>query len=314
MTDENRTPLLLQEIREPGAAQRGVRLLLGRDDLTHPELPGNKWRKLKHNLHAARTQGHDTLLTFGGAFSNHVAAVAAAGRLAGFRTIGLIRGEETRPLNPTLTQARADGMQLQYLSREAYRRKQELDFLAEILARTGPAYVLPEGGTNALALPGGAELIAELTAQTDFDAVAVACGTGGTLAGLLTGLAGTREALGVAALKNGSFLRDDVGALTLAATGRRYANWSLHTDYHFGGYAKFSAELLAFIHGFQTRHGVLLDPVYTGKLLFGVLDLIEKGYFRRGSTVVAIHTGGLQGWAGFRQRFESRSAWWPELA
>ncbi|GAA3944240.1 1-aminocyclopropane-1-carboxylate deaminase/D-cysteine desulfhydrase [Hymenobacter algoricola] len=315
MTDEQDTrglpSLLLQELHEPVAARYGVRLLLARDDLTHPELPGNKWRKLKHNLRAARAQSHSTLLTFGGAFSNHLAAVAAAGRLEGFRTIGLVRGEETRPLNPTLARAAADGMLLHYLDRETYRRKQEPELLAELLARTGPAYVLPEGGTNALALPGCAELIPELTAQADFDAVAVACGTGGTLAGLLTGLDGQKAVVGVAALKNGGFLREEVDALTQAATGRQYANWSLHPDYHFGGYARFSAELLDFIQRFAARHGVLLDPLYTGKLLFGVLDLIDKGYFRRGSTVVALHTGGLQGWAGFRQRYAARSAWWP---
>jgi 1-aminocyclopropane-1-carboxylate deaminase/D-cysteine desulfhydrase-like pyridoxal-dependent ACC family enzyme len=315
MTDEQDAPrpLLLQELPEPVARLRGVRLLLLRDDLTHPELPGNKWRKLKYNLQAARAQGHEALLTFGGAFSNHVAAVAAAGRQQGFRTIGLIRGEETRPLNPTLAQAAADGMQLRYLDREVYRRRAEPAFLADLLAQTGPAYVLPEGGTNALALPGCAELITELRALTSFDAVAVACGTGGTLAGLLTGLHGQQEAVGVAALKNGGFLRDDIQALTRAAAGREYASWSLHLDYHFGGYAKFSAELLGFISAFQARHGVLLDPVYTGKLLWGVLDLVAKGHFRRGSTVVAVHTGGLQGWAGFRQRFGHRSAAWPTL-
>jgi 1-aminocyclopropane-1-carboxylate deaminase len=307
------SPVRLQELQEPTARQRGVRLLLLRDDLTHPELPGNKWRKLKYNLQAARQQGHDTLLTFGGAFSNHLAAVAAAGRLLGFSTIGLVRGEESHPLNPTLARARADGMQLCYLDRETYRRQSEPEVVAALLARTGPAYVLPEGGTNALALPGCAELITELAAATDFDAVGVACGTGGTLAGLLTGLDGHRQAVGVAALKNGSFLRADIDALTRAAAGRAYTNYHLLTEYHFGGYAKFSAELLGFMHGFQARHGVLLDPIYTGKLLFGLLDQIGQGYFPRGSTVVAIHTGGLQGWAGFEQRFGHRAAQWPRL-
>lgn len=304
-------PLLLQEIPEPVARQRGVRLLLLRDDLTHPALPGNKWRKLKYNLLAAREQGQDTLLTFGGAFSNHIAAVAAAGRLQGFRTIGLIRGEAQPHLNPTLTQAVADGMQLRYLDRATYRRQHEPAVLAQLLRETGPAYVLPEGGTNAPALRGCAELVTELTAQTDFDALCVACGTGGTLAGLLIGLAGQKQAVGVAALKNADFLRAEINALTQAATGTTYANWSLQTGYHFGGYASFSPELLTFIRAFQTRHGVLLDPIYTSKLLLGVLDLVAQGYFPTGSTIVAVHTGGLQGWAGFRQRYEARSEWWP---
>lgn len=300
--------LLLQELPEPVVAARGVRLLLWRDDLVNPDLPGNKARKLKHNLAAARQQGHHTLLTFGGAYSNHIAAVATAGRLFGFRTIGLIRGDEPAAdgplqLNPTLARAAADGMALHYLDRGAYRRRAAPEFVAEQLARFGPAYMLPEGGTNALALAGCAELVAEIRQHTEFDALAVAVGTGGTLAGLLTGLAGQHRAVGVAALKNGGFLRAEIDALTQQATGRTFANYALHTDYHFGGYAKYSADLLAFIRQFQARHGVLLDPIYTGKLLFGALDLIGQGHFSRGSTVVAIHTGGLQAWAGWEGRY-----------
>ncbi|ALD21897.1 1-aminocyclopropane-1-carboxylate deaminase/D-cysteine desulfhydrase [Hymenobacter sp. DG25A] len=309
--------LVLQELAEPVALTRGVRLVLLRDDLTHPELPGNKWRKLKYNLQEARRQRHHTLLTFGGAYSNHLAAVAAAGRLTGLRTIGVVRGEElqNRPiqaLNPTLAQAVADGMQLLYLDRTTYRRKQEPDVLADLLQETGPAYVIPEGGSNALALPGCAELVTALQSQMPFDYLCVACGTGGTLAGLLTGLQGTQQAVGVAALKGGEFLRQEVDGLTLAATGQAFTNYDLQTGYHAGGYARFSPEILGFIRSFQERHGVLLDPVYTGKMLWAVLDLLTKGYFPPGSTVVAVHTGGLQGWAGFRQRFGSRSAWWPE--
>lgn len=295
----------LQELAEPIAQARGVRLLLWRDDLVSPDLPGNKARKLKHNLAAMREQGQDTLLTFGGAYSNHIAAVAAAGRLFGLRTIALIRGEETSPLNPTLSQAAAEGMALHYLDRSSYRRRADPDFVAELLARYGPAYVLPEGGSNALALPGCAELAAEIRQQVRFDALAVAVGTGGTLAGLLTGLAGSEQAVGVAALKNGGFLRDEVDALTREGAGQVFTNYSLQTDYHFGGYAKYSAELLAFIRQFQLHHGVLLDPIYTGKLLYGVLDLISQGYFSSGSTVVAIHTGGLQAWPGWEARFGS---------
>ena len=297
---------LLQFLDEPVAAACGVRLLLWRDDLAHPDLPGNKARKLKYNLAAARQQGHRTLLTFGGAYSNHVTAVAAAGKLFGFQTIGLIRGDEPAPgtaLNPTLVRAAADGMALHYLDRAAYRRRAEPAFIAGQLARFGPAYVLPEGGTNELALPGCAELVAEIRQLVAFDALAVAVGTGGTLAGLLTGLAGLEQAVGVAALKNGSFLREEIDALTRAATGQTHANYAVHTDYHFGGYAKYSAELLAFIRQFRQRHGVLLDPIYTGKLLYGVLDLITRGYFAPGSAVVAIHTGGQQAWAGWTARF-----------
>jgi 1-aminocyclopropane-1-carboxylate deaminase len=292
----------LLSIPHPEATRQGVRLLLWRDDLLNSALPGNKARKLKYNLQAARAEGYTRLLTFGGAYSNHLAAVATAGRLYGFATTGLVRGEAHYPLNPTLARCAADGMALHYLDRTTYRRRSEPEFLAAMQQQFGPAYLLPEGGTNALALRGVAELIGELRQHTAFDALAVAAGTGGTLAGLALGLAETRypaRAVGVAALKGGDFLRAEVDALTLAATGVALPNYELHTGYHFGGYAKLPAELRAFIHQFEATYGVLLDPIYTGKLLFGVLDLIAQGHFAPGSTVVAVHTGGLQAWAGF---------------
>ena len=298
------TSPLLQPIPHPSAASRGVRLLLWRDDLVNPDLPGNKARKLKYNLLQARTSGHSRLLTFGGAYSNHLAAVATAGRLHGFATVGLVRGEAHYPLNPTLARCAAAGMALHYLDRTTYRRRAEPAFLAEAQRQFGPAYLLPEGGTNALALRGVAELIGELRQHTDFDAVAVAAGTGGTLAGLALGLAEAHypaRAVGIAALKGADFLRTEVAALVQEAAGHPLANYELHTAYHFGGYAKLPPELRAFIQDFEASHGVLLDPIYTSKLLAGVLDLIARGHFAAGSTVVAVHTGGLQAWAGFLQ-------------
>lgn len=293
---------LLQFLPHPVAERRGVRLLLWRDDLRDPALPGNKARKLKYNLRQAWAEGHTRLLTFGGAYSNHLAAVAAAGQRYGFGTVGLVRGEEHLPLNPTLARCVAEGMALHYLDRATYRRRAEPDLLATLRRQHGPAYLLPEGGTNPLALPGVAELIGELRLHTGFDAVAVAAGTGGTLAGLALGLAEAghpARAVGVAALKGADFLRAEIDALTLAAAGRVLPNYELHTEYHFGGYAKLPAELSSFIRQFEADYDVLLDPIYTGKLLFGVLDLIAKGHFAPGSTVVAVHTGGLQAWAGF---------------
>jgi 1-aminocyclopropane-1-carboxylate deaminase len=295
-------PALLQPIPYPPATEQGIRLLLWRDDLLNPDLPGNKARKLKYNLQQARAEGHTRLLTFGGAYSNHLAAVAAAGKLYGFDTIGLVRGEEHTPLNPTLARCAADGMQLHYLDRSTYRRRTEPEFLAKLQEAYGPAYPLPEGGTNVLALRGVAELIGEMRQHTEFDYVAVAAGTGGTLAGLSLGLETAKysaRAVGVAALKGSDFLRAEVDSLTLAATGRTLDNYELHTDYHFGGYAKLPPTLREFIQDFEMRYGVLLDPIYTSKLLAGVFDLIDKGHFPVGSTVVAVHTGGLQAWAGF---------------
>ncbi len=272
-----------------------------REDLLHPGIPGNKWRKLKYNLQAAREQGCETLVTFGGAFSNHIAAVAAAGREFGFSTIGYIRGEETLPLNPTLHFATQCGMQLRYLSRSDYRLRHEPHFQAEILKTAPKPYLLPEGGTNLLAVKGCTEIVSELTEP--WDVLCVAAGTGGTLAGIIAGAAGKGHIIGFPALKGGEFLQKDVTDLVQAYSGLTYHNWDLQTGYHFGGYAKHKPELLAFIQDFHAQHGILLDPVYTGKMLYGVFDLLRQEYFPRGARLIAVHTGGQQGWAGYAQRY-----------
>lgn len=292
----------VQAIQDPALTAAKVSLYLKRDDLIHPQLSGNKWRKLTHNLRAAKEAGHTTLLTFGGAYSNHIAATAAAGKAGGFSTIGLIRGEEQLPLNPTLRLATEQGMQLQYISREEYRHKEEEAMLQALQAQLGPFYYLPEGGSNALAVQGCAELVEELDIQ-QYDFIALACGTGGTLAGVVAGLNRKKQALGFPVLKGGSFLKTAVDTLTEAYNSQVYQNYQLMTDYHFGGYAKWTPELVQFINGFNNRHGILLDPIYTGKLLFGIFDLVKKGWFKPGSRLLAVHTGGLQGIEGFNERF-----------
>jgi len=266
-----------------------VRLYLKRDDLISPDIPGNKWRKLKHNLVTAREQGHHTLLTFGGAYSNHIRATAAAGARFGFDTIGVIRGEEHRPLNDSLAQAVRNGMRLSYLDRTTYRRKTSPEVLAALTAEFGDFYLLPEGGTNSLALKGCMELPPEIT--VDFDVLCCACGTGGTLAGLAAGLRPGQRALGFSALKGGDFLVDDVRRLQTEAFGAPTDNWSIDVDSHFGGYAKRTPELDAFIADFHRRHGIALDRVYVAKMLHGVFAHVRTGRFPAGSTVVAVVTG-----------------------
>lgn len=273
----------LQEVVDARLAAAGVRLLVKRDDLIHPLVPGNKFRKLKYNLAAARAEGHDTLLTFGGAYSNHIYAVASAGKLFGFRTIGVIRGEEHLPHNEVLRHAVDCGMVLTYVDRATYRRKDEL--FARFADR---AYVLPEGGTNDHAVRGCAELVAEL--DVPFDYVCCSVGTGGTFAGVVAGLGGRAHALGFPALKGGAFLVETVRELF---PGPDPGNWSLELDYHFGGYARRTEALLTFMAEFTEAHGIPLDFVYTGKMMYGVFDLVAKRRFPRGSTVVAIHTGGV---------------------
>jgi 1-aminocyclopropane-1-carboxylate deaminase len=289
-----RLPSPLTEITDERLAARGVRLSLKRDDLIHAELPGNKYRKLRPNLAAAVAAGHGTLLTFGGAYSNHLRATAAAGRLLGLRTIGVVRGDELadRPLNPSLARAAADGMRLEFVDRATYRRKAEPEVLAALAARHGPAYVLPEGGSNALAAAGAAGLGRELEGAADV--VAVAVGTGGTLAGLAAGL-GRAEAIGFPVLRGGGFLADEVLRLQRAAFGGRRGRWRLDDRFHHGGYARTTPELDAFAADFAVRHGLRPEPVYVAKMLYGVLALAEEGAFPPGTRVAAVITGADDG-------------------
>ncbi|MFD8498554.1 1-aminocyclopropane-1-carboxylate deaminase/D-cysteine desulfhydrase [Amycolatopsis sp. NPDC059657] len=272
---ELKLPSPLVELEDDRVARHGVRVFLKRDDLIHPEFPGNKWRKLKYNVAAAREQGASTLLTFGGAYSNHIRAVAAAGRHFGFETVGFIRGEKHEPLNDSLAYAVRNGMRLEYVDRETYRQKHKLEF--------GDAYVIPEGGANALGVRGCAELVGEI--DVDFDVLCCACGTGSTLAGVANGLAEHQRALGFAVLKGAGFLNDDVKALQKAAFGEATANWSIELDFHFGGYAKRKPSLDEFIAGFEQ---FALDWVYEAKMMYGLYTLIESGRFERGTTLVAL--------------------------
>ncbi|MVM38037.1 pyridoxal-phosphate dependent enzyme [Spirosoma sp. HMF3257] len=288
----------LQLLDDPFPEPVAIRLVLKRDDRLHPQVSGNKWRKLKYNLIAARDQGFSTLLTFGGAYSNHLYAVAAAGNVFGFRTIGLVRGEELagKPLNETLDFCQQSGMHLHFVSRADYRRKDDSGFLTELIAQFGPCYILPEGGTNELAIRGTAEVIPEIIAQLGYAPDYVCCpvGTGGTVAGLVQSAPEGMEVLGFVVLKGLVWANLPLGHYSL--TNAQAGDWPrLIQDYHFGGYAKTTPELLQFIQIFERKTGILLDQVYTGKMLFGIYDLARNGFFPTGATVVAVHTGGLQG-------------------
>ena len=297
-------PSPLQLIQDELLTLRGIRLFVKRDDLIHPQVSGNKWRKLKYNLQAAREQQQKRLLTFGGAYSNHIAATAAAGKMFGFETIGVIRGELVKPLNPTLSIALELGMHLVSVDRIAY-REEKTEIAAGLQDELGKCYVIPEGGSNTLAVKGCAEIVTEVLEQLGGelpDYFCVSAGTGGTSAGLVTGLAGMSFLRVFPALK-GDFLKDEINSLIWESVGKKYENWQLVTDYHFGGYTKWNHKLIDFINGFYEKFGIQIDPIYTGKLFYGVWNDIEKGKFKYGSTVVVIHTGGLQGIAGFNQRF-----------
>ncbi|MFJ6101570.1 1-aminocyclopropane-1-carboxylate deaminase/D-cysteine desulfhydrase [Streptomyces sp. NPDC092359] len=283
-----RLPSPLEPVADARFTRRGLTLLLKREDLIHPDLPGNKWRKLALNLVAA---GGRPVLTFGGAYSNHLRATAAAGRLLGFPTVGIVRGDELagRPLNPSLARCAADGMRLEFVDRATYRAKNDPVVLAGLLERApGDTYVVPEGGSNALAVRGCVELGRELAGAAD--TVAVACGTGGTLAGLAAGLRAGQRALGVPVLRGG-FLGGEVRALQEAAFGGPRGDWTLDERFHGGGYARTSPALEAFARDFEERHGLAIERLYVAKMLYGLTVLAEEGAFPAGTRLAAVVTG-----------------------
>ena len=298
MDSLNYTETPIQEIHDPLFDAMAVRVLVKREDLNHPTVSGNKWWKLKYNLAEAKRLGKKKLLTFGGAYSNHIYATAAAAKEIGFESIGIIRGEETLPLNSTLTFAKAQGMQLHYVSREVYRNKTDEAFLDRLRVTFGDFYLIPEGGTNTLAIEGCEEFGKKILSEIDFDIVCLPVGTGGTMAGLIKGFESEKEMKGFSVLKGGEFLEKEVIEL-LGLQEKKSPNWTIETGYHFGGYGKKTIELESFIRSLNEVHQLPLDTIYTGKMLFGIYDLIRQSKINKGSTVLVIHTGGLRNTAGF---------------
>ena len=294
-----------QQIHLPILKAKGVELFVKREDTIHPFVSGNKFRKLKYNIEEAKRQGKETLLTFGGAFSNHIAATSSAGKISGFKTIGIIRGDElgkdvtkTLSQNETLRNAYENGMQFKFVSREAYRNKTSEEFINQLKNEFGNFYLVPEGGTNALAVQGCQEILTNEDGK--FDYICCAVGTGGTISGLINAAKKHQKVIGFPALK-GDFLVEEIKPYV-----NRNDHWSLQSEYHFGGYGKYNEELIRFINEFKTQTSILLDPIYTGKMLFGILDLVAKDTFPRNSKILAIHTGGLQGIAGVNQKLKNK--------
>jgi len=295
-----------QQVILPILEEKKVILFIKREDLIHPFVSGNKFRKLKYNLQEAKKLKKKALLTFGGAYSNHIAATAVAGKLGGFKTFGIIRGDElgknlkeTLEENATLREAHKNGMKFHFVSRELYRQKSSFGFIEKMKNKWGDFYVIPEGGTNCLAVDGCEEILTK--EDSEFDYICSAVGTGGTIAGLIKSLKKHQKVIGFPALK-GNFLSEEIKKYTV-----KNNNWSLQKAYHFGGYAKYNEELITFINDFKNETTILLDPVYTAKMFFGILDLIKKDTFTEGTKILAIHTGGIQAIAGFNQRLENKN-------
>ena len=282
-------------------SKNNIHVYVKREDLMHPIVSGNKFRKLKYNLIEAKNQNQTTLLTFGGAFSNHIAAVAFAGQQNGFETIGIIRGDELFDKiseNSTLKFAQECGMKFEFVTRNQYQNKSNLEFISSLQTKFGDFYLIPEGGTNDFAVKGCEEILTN--DDSDFNFVCTCVGTGGTISGIINSSNSNQKILGFPALK-GDFLNDEIRTFVTNN------NWDLITDYHFGGYGKISDELIHFMNEFSNQYRFLIDPIYTAKMFYGVLDLINKNYFPDNSKILIIHSGGLQGIQGINDLLKKKN-------
>jgi 1-aminocyclopropane-1-carboxylate deaminase len=284
--------MLLQPL---GIFNENIQLDILREDLRHPFVSGNKWWKLKYNLEEAKRLKASVIVTFGGAYSNHLSATAATGKEHNIKTIGLVRGEEHDALNPTLQFCKEQGMELYFLSREEYKNKDISRF------SFSDAYVIPEGGSNKLGVQGCSEMLSSI--GENYDCIICACGTGATLSGLILSALPQQKVLGIPVLKGAQFLKEEINQ-HLSSFENTNKNWDLALDYHCGGYGKINDELVTFIKMFKQQYNVPLDGIYTGKMMMGVMDLLRKNYFLNHSKVLVIHTGGLQGNAGIKERFD----------
>lgn len=298
----------LQVITHPLLTANKITLSIKRDDLLHPDISGNKWRKLKHNLLYAEANNIEHIISFGGAFSNHIHALAAACHHFQCQTTGIIRGEAHYATNPTLSDAQRWGMKLEFVDRKTYREKELPSYLSLLQSQYPDAYIIPEGGSNLLAIPGVEEVVKEivdaLTIQpmSTVDHIFTATGSAGTLAGLISGVlkyTPKTQVHGIAVLKNAQYLEESVEALVTEA---EKVSWHLHTQFHEGGYGKVSPSLSQFCQQFTEYTHIPIEPIYTGKMFYALWQLIEQGYFTTGSHIVAVHTGGMQGLKGLKEQ------------
>ena len=294
------TKITWNKIKDPFLSDRGIQLILQREDLIDPEISGNKWRKLKYNISAFQAGNYDRILTFGGAYSNHIAATAAAGRINNIPTVGLIRGEVTHPLNPTLNKAQKDGMTLKFITRTDYKLKNTPDFLQALEIQFPNSFIIPEGADNDLGMQGCQEI---LTHSPDFDLVTLTVGTGNTFLGMIQRLKEKQRALGFPVIKEAIRLEKQLEEKAQYQYGSEpHPEWSFENEAHFGGYGKYSKQVHEFINNFFRQHSIPLDPIYTGKMMLRLYEMIEEGTLKD-QTILAIHTGGLQGIKGYEQRY-----------
>lgn len=266
--------------------KNGFEVAILRLDLLHPVISGNKWFKLKQNLSFAQEKGYKKIITFGGAYSNHLIATAAAAKEAGLQSIAIVRGYHGKEnLTQTLKDCTIYGMQLQFVTREEYALKNEKDWLKNLSAQYPDAYIIPEGGNNELARKGIEEIA--LIIPDVYTHITVSVGTGTTFAGLRNAIDEKVRMVGFVPMKNGAYLKNELQL--------EKGNWELIDDYHFGGFGKWNDELIDFMNEFYRINKIPLDIVYTSKMMYGLQEMIEKNEFDKGARILTIHTGGLQG-------------------
>jgi 1-aminocyclopropane-1-carboxylate deaminase len=304
---ENIPEIVIENLPDELCSKYGVTLDVMRLDQVDANLSGNKWFKLKYNLIHAHALNYKCLLSFGGYYSNHLHALAAAGHRFGFETIGVVRGEEPTTYGPTLQDLLDYGMRLKFVPRESYRNKTNEQFLSSLKEEFGDFFLIPEGGSNVLGVKGCTEIVSNLWSNPSRapDYIVMGCGTGATLAGVILGAQGRCKVFGISALKGAQYLEQNV--LNLMTEFGEYEgvkllvpndSWQMLHDYHFGGFAKLTPELVHFMDKFTAGSGLPLEPVYVGKTLYAVHDLIRKAVIPAASRVLFIHTGGLQGVRG----------------
>tara|TARA_B100001287_G_scaffold271597_1_gene272117 strand:- start:355 stop:1242 length:888 start_codon:yes stop_codon:yes gene_type:complete len=282
-----------EKISLPLLNLKEIELFVKRIDLLDPLISGNKFYKLKYNMLEAIRQKKKYILTFGGAYSNHIASTAFAANKFGFKSIGIIRGEMSHNLNYTLRFAKENGMKIHYISREQYRKKHTVSFLNELKDNYKSFYLIPEGGANSLAIKGTEEILD----KENHDYICCPVGTGGTISGIINSSQSHMKILGFPAMKGNNDLSTNIESWT------NEKNWCIINNYHFGGYAKITKELIDFTMDFNFNQKIPLDVIYTSKMMYGIIDLIKKDYFPRSSSILAIHTGGIQGNIGMNDRY-----------
>lgn len=290
-------PSPLQKLNDKIFDEKSIKVFVKRDDLIHPEISGNKWRKLKYNLLNAKSLGYESILTFGGAYSNHIYATAAAGKYFNFETIGIIRGDELNEnSSQTLKFAAECGMKLHFVTRNDYRAMRENPQNHPLIQSFIRSRIVPEGGTNEFALGGVGEMVDEISEQLGYAPDYIICpvGTGGTISGIIAKSAITTQVVGICALKNGFYLEEEINRLVENNVGYQKHNFEILWDYHHGGYAKKTPQLMNFIEAFHENYSFPIEYIYSGKMFFAFDELI-KSYIKPNSTVVLIHTGGIQG-------------------